>query len=109
MEGRPRKYGFHTNISTKPMIISNLVRVVREGLYTERDENCIDEYLTYQRRPNGSYAAVSGKHDDLLMTRAIGLHICLNEMAYPRVTEEYGGDAAPAAALMRRATQLSLF
>ncbi len=109
VEGRPRKYGFHTNISTKPMIISNLVRVVREGLYTERDEACIDEFLTYQRRPNGSYGAVSGKHDDLLMTRAIGLHICLNEMAYPRLAEEYGGNAAPAAALMRRATQLSLF
>ncbi len=84
LEGRPRKYGFHTNMSTKPMVISNLVKVVREGLYIERDERCIDEYLTYERRPNGSYGAVTGKHDDMLMTRAIGLHICLNEMTAPR-------------------------
>ena len=84
IEGRPRKYGFHTNVSTKPMVISNLVRVVREGLYIERDAACVDEYLTYERRPNGSYGAISGKHDDMLMTRAIGLHICLNEMAAPR-------------------------
>lgn len=84
IEGRPRKYGFHTNTATKPMIISNLVRVVREGLYIERDEGCIDEYLTYERRPNGSYGAVSGKHDDMLMTRAIGLHVCFNEMTAPR-------------------------
>ncbi len=84
IEGRPRKYGFHTNTATKPMVISNLVRVVREGLYIERDEGCIDEYLTYERRPNGSYGAVTGKHDDMLMTRAIGLHICFNEMAAPR-------------------------
>lgn len=83
VEGRPRKYGFHTNVSTKPMIISNLVRVVREGLYIERDENCINEYLTYERRQNGSYGAITGKHDDILMTRAIGLHICLNEMTQP--------------------------
>ena len=84
IEGRPRKFGFHTNVSTKPMVISNLVRVVREGLYVERDAGCVDEYLTYERRPNGSYGAITGKHDDMLMTRAIGLHICFNEMDLPR-------------------------
>lgn len=83
-DGIPRKYGFHTNVSTKPMVISNLVRIVREGLYIERDGGCIDEYLTYQRRANGSYGAVSGKHDDMLMTRAIGLHVCYNEMIRPQ-------------------------
>lgn len=83
VQGKPRKFGFHTNISTKPMIISNLVRIVREGLYVEREEACIDEYLTYCRRENGSYGAVTGKHDDILMTRAIGLHICYNEMCTP--------------------------
>lgn len=88
MEGRPRKYGFHTNTATKPMIISNLVRVVREELYIERDEACLDEYLTYERRPNGSYGAVTGKHDDMLMTRAIGLHICMNEMTLPYSTDD---------------------
>lgn len=88
IEGKPRKYGFHTNVSTKPMVISNLVKVVREGLYIERDERCVDEYLTYERRPNGSYGAITGKHDDMLMTRAIGLHICLNEMLPPRPSAE---------------------
>lgn len=103
MEGRPRKYGFHTNMSTKPMVISNLVRVVREGLYIERDEGCIDEYLTYERRPNGSYGAITGKHDDMLMTRAIGLHICLNEMTPPS-----RGDA-PGRPPLRTYRQPSLF
>lgn len=82
---RPAKYGFHTNINTKPMIITNLVKVVREGLYIEREIMCLDEYLTYEQRPDGSYGAISGKHDDLLMTRAIGLHICYNEMDLPRM------------------------
>ena len=79
----PRKYGFHTNVSTKPMIISTLVKVIREGLYVERDARCLDEYLTYEKRPNGSFSAILGKHDDLLMTRAIGLHICFFEMDLP--------------------------
>ena len=91
VEGRPRKYGFHTNTATKPMVISNLVRVVREGLYIERDEGCIDEYLTYERRQNGSYGAVTGKHDDMLMTRAIGMHVCFNEMRAPRSEEDEKG------------------
>lgn len=83
----PRKYGFHTNISTKPMIISTLVKVIREGLYVERDVRCLDEYLTYEKRPNGSFSAILGKHDDLLMTRAIGLHICFYEMDIPTVVQ----------------------
>lgn len=84
-QGLPRKYGFHTNIATKPMIISTLVKVIREHLYTERDKRCLDEYITYERKQNGSYGAIIGKHDDLLMTRAIGLHICFNEMEMPRI------------------------
>lgn len=81
----PLRYGFHTNISTKPMVIATLTRVLREGLYVERDERCLDEYLCYERKPNGSMGAISGQHDDLLMTRAIGLHICYHEMALPRI------------------------
>ncbi|MGN1228514.1 MAG: terminase [Prevotella sp.] len=79
----PKKYGFHTNVLTKPMIISTLVKVIREKLYIERDERCIDEYIDYERKPNGSFGAIVGKHDDLLMTRAIGLHIALFEMPLP--------------------------
>lgn len=84
----PVKYGFHTNVKTKPEIISTLIEVVREHLYVERDERCLDEYLTYVRRQNGSYGATDGKHDDLLMTRAIGLHICFHEMPEPRLIRQ---------------------
>lgn len=84
-EGLPRKYGFHTNVATKPMIISTLVKVIREHLYIERDARCLDEYITYERKPNGAFGAIIGKHDDLLMTRAIGLHICFREMDPPAI------------------------
>ena len=85
IQGLPVRYGFHTNVATKPMIISTLVKVIREGLYVERDKRCIDEYLNYERKPNGSFGAKQGTHDDLLMTRAIGLHICYYEMDLPQV------------------------
>lgn len=85
MQGLPVRYGFHTNVATKPLIISTLVKVIREGLYIERDKRCLDEYLNYEKKPNNSFGAKSGTHDDLLMTRAIGLHICFREMPLPQV------------------------
>ena len=65
------------------MVISTLIKVIREHLYTERDVRCLDEYLVYERKQNGAYGAITGKHDDLLMTRAIGLHICFYDMDLP--------------------------
>lgn len=84
LAGLPTKYGFHTNVATKPMVISTLVKAIRENAYIERDRRCLDEYLVYEKKPNGAFGAVVGKHDDLLMTRAIGLHVCFYEMELPK-------------------------
>lgn len=67
--------GFHTNASSKPRMIDNLVAMVREGLYVERCAGACDELSTYCRAPNGSYAARPGRYDDMLMTRAIALYV----------------------------------
>jgi hypothetical protein len=71
------------------MIISNLVKVIREAMYVERDVRCVDEYVCYERKQNGAYGAIIGKHDDLLMTRAIGLHVCFNEMPLPTIVDTH--------------------
>ncbi|MDE7142015.1 MAG: hypothetical protein K2O33_03880, partial [Muribaculaceae bacterium] len=68
--------GFHTNRSTKQMVVNELVAAVRDGLYIERDTDACDELAVYEQLPNGGYAASSGHHDDILMTRAIALHAC---------------------------------
>lgn len=77
------KPGFHTNVATKPIVVSTLVQAVRDGVLAERDEECVDELSCYERRPDGSFGAISGKHDDMLMTRAIGMHVALNELPAP--------------------------
>lgn len=82
-DGTPVRYGFHTNVSTKNTVVSTLIEAVREGLYIERDERCLDELLTYERRQNGSFGAIIGAHDDMLMTRAIGLYVSSREMPLP--------------------------
>lgn len=86
-ENAPRVYGFHTNVATKPVIIDNLKKVIRDSLYVERDENAINELLNYEKKKDGKYGAIDGHHDDLVMTRAIAMQIDLNEMDLPRQVE----------------------
>lgn len=81
----PKKYGFHTNTLTKKVIIYNLKTAIRQKLYVEREHECLNEYLTYAETDNNSFEALPGYHDDRLMTRAIGLHVCFNEMEPPRI------------------------
>lgn len=88
VQGAPKKYGFNTNTLTKPMIITTLIKCVREHLYTEREERALDELLTYEKKQNGAYGAISGRHDDKVMTRAIGMHICLYEMEMPTLVKK---------------------
>lgn len=83
----PKKYGYHTNTLTKPVIIHNLKTVIREHLYIEREEECLDEYLTYVETDKGGFEAKEGYHDDRLMTRAIGFQICFHEMDLPRIVK----------------------
>lgn len=78
-------YGFHTNRRTKPIIISNLVAILRDESYVERNLEALDEFATYEKKQNGSYGATDGHHDDYVMARAIALFICYCEMDLPQV------------------------
>jgi hypothetical protein len=86
-QGLPKKYGYHTNPLTKKVVIYNLKLAIREHLYVEREEECLDEYLTYVETDNGAFEAMEGYHDDRLMTRAIGLQVCYHEMEMPRIVK----------------------
>ena len=43
--------------------------------YIERSDEACNEFAAYVCMPNGSYQARPGKHDDILMTRAMALYI----------------------------------
>ncbi|MDR0734078.1 MAG: hypothetical protein LBF08_08530, partial [Dysgonamonadaceae bacterium] len=86
-EGIPAKYGFNTNRSTKPMIIGGYVAIIRENGYIERNRDALNEARVYEQKKNGSFGAKEGKHDDILMTRMIGCHICY-ELPAPAIVKE---------------------
>lgn len=67
------KYGFHTNVKTKSAAIDALIDAVRDGSYSEPDIDAVNEMRNYEDLGSGRYAARPGKHDDIVMTRAIGL------------------------------------
>ena len=69
------------------MVVNTLIASVRDRSYIERDNRACDELATYEQRPNGSFGAKTGYHDDLLMTRAIALHI-IAETAPPLTPSE---------------------
>jgi hypothetical protein len=87
-EGIPQRYGFNTNRNTKPLIINNYVSMLREGSYIERNHEALHEARVYEQKKNGSFGAKAGKHDDILMTRMIGLHICFNELPLPVLQDD---------------------
>lgn len=76
------KLGFHTNVKTKSKSIAELIGAVRNGEYIERDIEAVNEMRCYEDH-NGRYAAQQGKHDDILMTRAIGLYLMKTQNVFP--------------------------
>jgi len=78
----PRKFGFHTNVKTKGKAVAALIAALRDGNYVERDQDAVNEMRFYEEH-NGRYGARKGKHDDILMTRAIGLYLMDDKRVNP--------------------------
>ncbi len=76
----PLRWGFHTNRATKTLIIDAQQNVLREQGYIERDVQACYEHDVYERKPNGSYGAMEGHHDDILITRCIGNYLCRKDL-----------------------------
>lgn len=82
-ENVPIRYGFHTNKSTKPAIISNYIGLIAEGGYVERDAGTLDEGLTFESKEGGKTGAKDGCHDDRIMATMIGLYVS-SELPTPK-------------------------
>lgn len=78
-DSTPSRWGFHMNRGSKQRLIDHQINVLREHAYIERDELACYEYDVYERKPNGSYGAKDGHHDDILITRCMGTYICQTE------------------------------
>lgn len=76
MHSIKRSYGFRTDSKTRPVILAELIRAVRDDITTVNDETTLEEMLTFVRnaetlRPE----AEAGAHDDCILSLAIAHHI----------------------------------
>lgn len=71
--------GFETNRATRPIILDELVGVMRDDTGSEVDLATLGEMMTFIRHKNGKKAADIGMHDDLVMARAIATHITAHQ------------------------------
>lgn len=74
LEMYQEKYGFNTTKLTRPIIISQLVEIVREHTELIVDKSTLNEMLSFVK-VNGRPEASEGMHDDLVMGLAIGYEI----------------------------------
>jgi phage terminase large subunit len=70
-----QKYGFRTDRVTRPLIIANLVKIVREESHLINDIPTLNEMLTFVRNEKGKPEAQEGKHDDNIIGLAIAHYI----------------------------------
>lgn len=64
-------FGFETTVRTKPIIIGELVELMREDPTIEADVETLKEMTTFVKKDNGKQEAIDGSHDDLVMSKAI--------------------------------------
>lgn len=69
-----KQFGFNTNRKTKPIILANLVELVRDHTDIFNDERTLREMLTMVKKENGKQEAEEGYHDDKVMSIAITYH-----------------------------------
>jgi len=73
-EPEQTKHGFRTTTVTRPVIIAELVTIVRESIHLINDLETLHEMLSFVRGPTGKPEASPGKHDDLIIALAIAHH-----------------------------------
>ena len=69
-----KSYGFKTTSLTRPVIIAELVKIVRESVELINDKLTLEEMLTFVRNEKGRPEAQQGAHDDLVMGLAIAYY-----------------------------------
>ena len=68
-------FGFRTDRLTRPVIIAELVRVMREHLELVHDRATLEEMLTFVRNEKMRPEAEPGAHDDCIMALAIAHYV----------------------------------
>jgi len=70
-----KKFGFRTDRLTRPVILAELVQIVRERIDLINDYDTLQEMVTFIKNDSGRMEAMPGEHDDCIMALAIAYYI----------------------------------
>lgn len=83
---RQKKWGWYTNLKTKPLIIDHLAELIDEEEIKVYDQVAQSEFLKFIIDDKGKYGAMEGYHDDTVMESAIGLYLIPEALKAGRMT-----------------------
>ena len=83
-------FGFWTSTKTRPIIISELIKAVRDDVSILNDDTTMGEMLTFVRDEHYKPVAEEGAHDDCVMALAIAHHIRPQQDYLPERPEPEG-------------------
>lgn len=69
------RLGWRTDVRTRPVMLDDLARAIREGTIKLNDAETVQECLTFVRNEKGKPEAQEGCHDDRVMALAIALQV----------------------------------
>ena len=67
------RLGWKTSVVTKPLMIDDLDRALRDGTVTFRTQRTLDEMVTFLYNERGQMSAMDGANDDCLVSAAVAL------------------------------------
>lgn len=70
-----KRYGWHTNAKTKPIMVQDLAQYISEGHLKLNDHATIDELITFVYDKDGHTNAMGGCYDDRAVALAIALQV----------------------------------
>lgn len=75
------KYGFRTDPSTRPVIISEFQKKFRENPRIINDIATLSQMMVFVRNEDGRAEAAAGQHDDIVMGEMIGQYVAGSDQA----------------------------
>lgn len=86
-------FGFRTDKLTRPVILSELIRVMRDNIQLIDDEETLLEMLTFVRNDKLRLEAEAGAHDDCIMALAIAFYVRPQQSMTVQVKDKGGVSA----------------
>lgn len=85
---RTIRYGWHTNKATKPKMVNDFIRGLRDGHILVHDPRFFEEAQTFISNGKGGFEAANGSHDDHVLGHLLGYQGCLDVGRYPIVWQD---------------------